>query len=107
MDRKVNGICFRLWSRVLLAVPVRKGNGFMDQLEKDGFKAPNITSLECVLESGLSMGRGRVFVDLWDSQAFEGCSSCKSLRLQRIMEMNEYQSFQPEVQCHECLVVNT
>ena len=84
-------------------VPVRKGNGFMDQLEKDGFfKAPNITSLECVLESGLSMGRGRVFVDLWDSQAFEGCSSCKSLRLQRIMEMNEYQSFQPEVQCHEC-----
>ena len=48
------------------------------------------------------MERGRVFVDLWDSKLIEGCSACKKLRLQRIMKMNESQSFQPEVQCHEC-----
>ena len=84
-------------------VPVRAGNGLIDQLGQDGFfKAPDIASLEFILQSGLEMNRGRVFMDLWNSEIFEGCMACKPLRLQRILIMNEYQTLKPEVECHAC-----
>ena len=84
-------------------VPVRAGNGIMDELEQSSFfKAPDITSLEIVIEAGLEMKKGRIFMDLWNSQIFKGCEGCKPMRLQRISAMNKYQSLQPEVQCGVC-----
>ena len=84
-------------------VPVRAGNGIMDELEQSSFfKAPDITSLEIVIEAGLEMKKGRIFMDLWDGQIFKGCEVCKPMRLQRISAMNKYQSLQPEVQCGVC-----
>ena len=84
-------------------VPVRAGNGIMDELEQSSFfKAPDITSLEIVIEAGLEMKKGRIFMDLWNSQIFKGCEGCKPMRLQRISAMNKYQSFQPKVQCGVC-----
>jgi|TARA_X000001036_G_C20004511_1_gene531807 uncharacterized Fe-S cluster-containing MiaB family protein len=84
-------------------VPVRAGNGTMDQLKANGFfEPPRITSLERVLEAGLQMGRGRVFMDLWDHELFGGCDSCRGQRLQRIAKMNQTQQFEQEVWCDAC-----
>ncbi len=84
-------------------VPVRGGNGTMDQLRRDGlFEPPELISLERVLEAGLQMERGRVFMDLWDSQLFGGCSACREQRLERMTRMNQTQQLEKEVQCNAC-----
>ncbi len=84
-------------------VPVRGGNGTMDQLRAAGlFEPPQIASLEDVLEAGIGMNRGRVFMDLWDSQLFSGCEVCREARLSRIARMNQTQRLEPGVSCHEC-----
>ena len=52
-------------------IATRSGNGIMERLEAEGrFSPPTGASLETVLERGLAMSRGRVFVDLWESERF-------------------------------------
>ncbi|MGA9270630.1 MAG: radical SAM protein, partial [Lutimonas sp.] len=52
-------------------IPVRAGNGAMDELMKKGeFEMPDLASLEDVLENGISQERGLVFADTWDLELF-------------------------------------
>jgi radical SAM enzyme (TIGR01210 family) len=52
-------------------IPVRAGNGAMDQLlEKGLFSPPDISSLESVLEYGIGLNSGRVFADTCDFHLF-------------------------------------
>lgn len=84
-------------------IPTRAGNGIMDKLEAEGhFQPPSGDSLEFVLEEGLKMNRGRVFVDLWDVESFFSCGTCRSARLERLQQMNLGQSLLPPVSCAEC-----
>jgi len=84
-------------------IPTRAGNGIMDQLEQTGqFAPPQGTSLEQVLEEGLRMTRGRVFVDLWDVERFFACKACRAERLSRLNEMNLSQTTRPDIVCPEC-----
>lgn len=70
-------------------IPTRGGNGMMERLTKDGhFNPPTIASLEAVLEVGIGMERGRVFVDLWDVEQFCDCGLCAERRVKRLREMN-------------------
>ena len=55
-------------------IPVRPGNGAMDQLLESGeFSLPEISSLENVLEYGIELRAGRVFADTWDMEIFSNC----------------------------------
>jgi periplasmic divalent cation tolerance protein len=46
----------------------------MEQLvERRLFAPPRLSSLERVLELGIGLGRGRVFVDLWDAEKLAAC----------------------------------
>ncbi len=48
-------------------IPTRAGNGAMEELQSRGlFHPPSLESLEEALAYGLSLGKGRVFADLWD-----------------------------------------
>lgn len=48
-------------------IPTRAGNGAIDALQQSGkFTPPSPESLESVMQYGLSLKQGRVFVDLWD-----------------------------------------
>ncbi len=48
-------------------IPVRAGNGAMEALRASGdWEAPRLSSLEAAQEYGISLGKGRVFADLWD-----------------------------------------
>ncbi len=81
-------------------IPTRDGNGVMEQLAiDDKFSPPNIRSLEDVLEAGIAMERGRVFVDLWDAERLCNCKVCGSPRRDRLHAMNLSQKALPVVAC--------
>ena len=81
-------------------IPTRDGNGVMEQLRNEGsFAPPTFRSLERVLEEGLAIGRGRVFVDLWDAERFFDCRRCGPARRDRLARMNLSQQLLPAVSC--------
>jgi radical SAM enzyme (TIGR01210 family) len=81
-------------------IPVRVGNGAMDQLlEKGIFKPPDIRSLEKVMEYGIEQQAGRVFADVWDLKLFSKCDKCLADRIKRLTEMNLGQSYIHQIKC--------
>ena len=84
-------------------LPVRAGNGAMEELMKSGdFEMPDLTSLEEVLEYGISLRRGLVFGDTWDLELFADCKTCFTDRHERIHQMNLTQEVAPKIICNNC-----
>jgi radical SAM enzyme (TIGR01210 family) len=77
-------------------IPVRAGNGIIDQLQKSGrFHPPRLSSLESVLQETLGWRRGRVFADLWDAEKFADHpqdSDATQQQIARLKQLNETQS---------------
>lgn len=83
-------------------IPTRSGNGAMERLADEGtFRQPRLRSLEAAVEYGISLGRGRVFADLWDLGRLESCS-CSDERRRRMETMNRTQSIPPDLHCDRC-----
>jgi len=81
-------------------IPVRPGNGAMDILMKDGeFERPDLSSLEEVLDYGISLKAGRVFADTWDLEQFSNCPICFHQRSYRLNNINQTQSYNAVVDC--------
>lgn len=81
-------------------VPTRGGNGIMEHLKNEGhFAPPSLSSLEEVLEAGLALKQGRVFVDLWDVENLYTCPDCGPVRGERLRQMNFTQRYLPPVSC--------
>jgi hypothetical protein len=81
-------------------IPVRAGNGAMEELARIGyFSPPAISSLEKVLEYGINLKAGRVFADVWDLKQFSSCDKCLESRTARIIQMNQTQTVIPSVSC--------
>jgi archaeosine synthase beta-subunit len=88
---------------VCSVIPTRGGNGAMEALAAAGqFAPPSLASMEAALEYGVRLGRGRVFLDLWDAERFCTCSYCASQRLARLVEINRTQAVPPRVVCRRC-----
>jgi radical SAM enzyme (TIGR01210 family) len=84
-------------------VPTRPGNGILDRLAQDGrFASPHLGSMETVLDAGVRMGRGRVFMDLWDAERFADCPHCSSRRRDRLRRINHSQTVPPPLHCEHC-----
>jgi archaeosine synthase beta-subunit len=91
---------FRVGVECCTVIPVREGNGAMDNLMKSAhFSRPDIRSLERVLEYGIGLNSGRVFADLWDLNLFSKCSECFDQRKNRMNEMNHNQEITDPVIC--------
>lgn len=70
-------------------IPVRTGNGYMEQLQQAGhYEPPKLSSLESVLQTTLGWNMGRVFVDLWDARQFADDVSHADNQLERLNRMN-------------------
>ncbi len=83
-----------------VVIPTRAGNGAMEELQRQGdFAPPRLDSLEEVLDHGIGMRRGRVFVDLWDVERFYECQRCGPARTERLRTMNLTQQWTPRVVC--------
>jgi archaeosine synthase beta-subunit len=81
-------------------IPVRAGNGIMERLQQEGrFTPPRLRSLETLLETGIRLGQGRVFVDLWEAERLHDCPDCGPRRIKRLHEMNLTQTISPRPSC--------
>ena len=81
-------------------IATRAGNGIMEQLETQRlFARPQFRSLERVLQAGVEMGQGRVFVDLWEIERQVPCPTCGPPRIERLHRMNLAQTILPTIEC--------
>ncbi len=84
-------------------IPTRAGNGAVEALAQIGaFEAPKLSLVEAALNYGLSLHRGRVFVDLWDIDRVATCPMCRASRVERLRSMNLAQGILPSVACDLC-----
>ena len=65
-------------------------------------RLPGSRLLEDCLEDAASLGRGLVFADLWDLDAFSRCGHCFEARRERLADMNLSQSVAAPVSCPHC-----
>jgi len=100
-ERSVD-FAFNAGAECCTVIPVRGGNGAMEELTKAGhFTIPCINSLEKVLEYGIGLRIGRVFADTWDLGLFSKCDKCLDQRIERLTRMNLTQEIFSTVEC-EC-----
>lgn len=84
-------------------IPTRAGNGAMEKLAINGdFAPPPLATVEAAAEYGIRLGRGRVFVDLWDERRRPGCATCHASRVARLDAMNLRQEMFPQIACERC-----
>jgi radical SAM enzyme (TIGR01210 family) len=89
---------------VAALIPTRGGNGALEALAAAGvFRPPTLATLEAALDDGLAVaqarGRGRVFADLWDLEAFSDCAVCLPARRERLARLNLRQAWEPRPSC--------
>lgn len=88
---------------VVSLIPLRLGNGALDELAEAGLAAePSLSALEDALDFGVGQQRARVFADLWDLDRFSTCAACLPARRTRLEEMNRSQRVLPRVKCPIC-----
>jgi uncharacterized Fe-S cluster-containing MiaB family protein len=90
--------------QVCSVIPTRAGNGALELLERDGrFSPPRLAALEETLARGLALagklGRGRIFVDVWDVERLCECPRCGPQRAARLRQMNLSQKILPAIEC--------
>jgi archaeosine synthase beta-subunit len=84
-------------------LPTRAGNGALDALAALGlFAPPDLAVVEDTLAYGIALGRGRVFVDLWDITRVACCPHCREHRIERLRQMNFLQTVLGPVHCETC-----
>jgi hypothetical protein len=94
---------FERGASVVSIIPTRAGNGALDALAAEGlFAEPRLSALEDAHDSGLALGRGRVFADLWDLGRFSRCASCLPARRERLAAANRSQRVLPRISCRAC-----
>ena len=90
-------------ARQVSIIPVRSGNGALEELELQGlFVPPTLEQLEEVLERTVSQGPGVVTADLWDLERFAPCPACRQQRRSRLDAMNRTGHVPPPVCCGVC-----
>ena len=84
-------------------IPTRANNGAMEALMQVGeFSTPRLSTVEAAASYGLSLSRGRVFIDLWDLGIAAPACPCYVPRINRLREMNLRQHVLTPVSCIHC-----
>lgn len=84
-------------------IPTRGGNGAMEDLAGSReFSPPLLATVESAFDYGLSLRRGRIFVDLWNMQPGQSCTLCYNQRVERLAAMNLRQIILPAATCRAC-----
>ncbi|MEQ9408672.1 MAG: radical SAM protein [Fuerstiella sp.] len=105
IDRAVESVrfAFDCGAECCAVIPVRAGNGIMDELQaRQLFSPPKLSALETVLTETLAWKRGRVFADLWEARQFADCSHCADQRTKRLHIANLTQTMPAPVSCSFC-----
>lgn len=98
--RRSIDFAFECGAGVVSVIPARFGPEALDELAAHGdFAPPSLATLEAALDYGVSLGRGRVFADLWDAEKLSKCPDCFPARRQRLAKINFNQAAEPSVSC--------
>lgn len=96
-------LAFDCGAGVAVLIPTRAGNGALEALASQGhFAPPRLSLLESAADYGVSLDRGRVFVDLWDLDRFSECEHCFAARAYRLEELNREQKVAARISCNHC-----
>jgi uncharacterized Fe-S cluster-containing MiaB family protein len=90
---------------VVTLIPTRTGNGAMEALSAEGvFRPPRLDDIERSAALALARIRRheRIFVDVWDLEAFSACAACFIARRDRLHAMNLEQRVLPPIACRDC-----
>ncbi len=84
-------------------IPVRGGNGALEELERQGhFTPPSLADLEDALDACLALHGGVVSADLWDLERFACCPECAGARRARLARLNLSGTAEARVACIAC-----
>lgn len=84
-------------------IPVRGGNGEMEQLQARGdFTPPTLSQLEEALDRCLQFTGAVVTADLWDVERLPSCEQCRTARIERLRRLNVTGRAEPPVSCTAC-----
>jgi archaeosine synthase beta-subunit len=96
-------VAFDAGATAVAILPTRAGNGALDALAQIGeFSPPSLEALEEAAAFGVGLGRGRVFVDLWDLERLRRCAACFDTRASRLRTMNLEQVLAARIDCATC-----
>ena len=85
---------FDCGAAVVSLIPTRFGNGSLEALAAAGqFSPPRFETLEAAFRYGLTLGRGRVFVDVWELEKSVSNPEAVLKGKPRLQAMNLSQSF--------------
>jgi radical SAM enzyme (TIGR01210 family) len=96
---------FEAGTEHLALIPVRSGNGTMEELAMAGdFAPPTLRHLEQAQELCLDLAPAgaAVSADTWDLQTFASCPVCAKARTARIARINLSARHEPLAQCSKC-----
>ena len=101
---------FRSGAEIVSLIPTRRGNGAMEELEKQGqFEPPTLSDLEGAIEDflegkeGNTRAAGLLLADLWNADALRAPPCCAAARIERLRSMNLLQRNLPLPSCPSCL----
>ena len=88
---------------VVAIIPVRGGNGELEQLRSLGeFTPPSLSELEAALDGCLQFTECVVTADTWDVERFVACGACRASRTDRLRRINLSGCPEARVDCAEC-----
>jgi len=94
---------FECGASVVSLIPTRGTEGALQDLQASGsFDPPALATLESALASGIELGKGRVFADIWDLKRFSNCPACFQDRWERMNTMNLHQEIPDAQACGAC-----
>lgn len=87
---------FDYGAAVVTLIPTRFGNGALEALAAQGqFSPPRLETVEAAFRYGLSLRRGRVFVDLWELERSVSNPEVLPVRKTSLQAMNQAQAINP------------
>jgi len=90
-------------AEVISIIPVRGGNGAMEDLQERGLWSPiSLDLLEQALDTALERVDAVVQVDLWDLERFAGCRRCLGARRERLLGIHRTGVTVAAVECAAC-----
>jgi radical SAM enzyme (TIGR01210 family) len=100
-------LAFSCGASAVSLIPLRVGNGAMDELARQSDRSatpPRLQDIERSMELAIAArpDGGRILVDLWDLDRFSDCSACFENRRGRLHAINLEQRTLPRTSCAAC-----
>ena len=90
-------------AEVVSIIPVRAGNGALEELQAEGEWRPvPLALLEDAFDRALEVTASIVQVDVWDLHRWSECEDCAPRRTARLRQMNLDGKRRPRVPCVSC-----